>query len=103
MPSARPNPKQSNKAKASPAEDEHSLVEGKSNSRGCCSCSWLKTSLSSMGWKLDPLVILLSLITTLAALTAGAVQLAVRARTPEQQTAIQQVCEHILMPTGMRL
>jgi len=58
---------------------------------GCCSCDWLKANVQSMGWKLDPWVILLSLATTLAALAAGAVQLAVRERSQEQQNALQQV------------
>lgn len=53
--------------------------------------SWLHSNLKSMGWRLDPLVILLSLVVSCAALSAGAVQLAVRARTPEQQSAAQQV------------
>lgn len=58
---------------------------------GCCSCAWLKANVQSMGWKLDPWVILLSLATTLAALAAGAVQLAVRERSQEQLNALQQV------------
>lgn len=67
----------------------------------CCRCSWLRTNVQSMGWKLDPWVILLSLLVSCAALAAGAVQLAVRARTPEQQSAIQQVsclrpCVHVM-------
>lgn len=58
---------------------------------GCFSCSRLRSNLGSMGWKLDPWVILLSLVVSCAALAAGAVQLAVRARTPDQMNAIQQV------------
>lgn len=73
---------------AVPTDDNH---YSSSRNRSCCDCSWLRTNLQSMGWKLDPWVILLSLLVSCAALAAGAVQLATRARTPEQKSAIQQV------------
>lgn len=65
------------------------------NTSSCCSgvdCSWLRSNLVSIGWKLDPWIILLALATSCGALAAGAVQLAVRSRSQEQQNALKQVC-----------
>lgn len=79
-----------------PPHDSHPVTDDNTHShsgsrRSCCSCSWLRTNVQSMGRKLDPWVILLSLVVSLAALAAGAVQMATRARTPDQKSAIQQV------------
>lgn len=78
-------------AGAAADDSRHSNSAFADSTAACCNASWLRTNLKSVGWRLDPLVILLSLIVSCAALAAGAVQLAVRARTPEQQSAAQQV------------